>query len=62
LSALEKIQEFENKDNSRAALLATKATMLLMLSQLFDLGEPVCRQLQRIDFDLSELMNVANDL
>ena len=69
LSALEKIQEFENKDTSREAmaLLATITkgefvVTMLMLSQLFGLGEPVCRQLQRVDIDFSELMNVANDL
>ena len=69
LSALEKIQEFENKDTSREAmaLLATITkgdfvVTMLMLSQLFGLGEPVCRQLQRVDIDFGELINAADDL
>jgi hypothetical protein len=35
---------------------------MIIISQVFALGEPICRQFQRRDIDLSEVVNLADDL
>ena len=67
--ALEKIQDFDKRDTSREAmaLLATITkgefvVCMVMLSEIFAFGEPICRQFQRHDLDLGELVKIAGDL
>lgn len=69
VSALEKIQEFDNKTTSHDAMILlatiTKGDFVVcsvILSELFALGESICRQLQRQDIDFAELVNIARDL
>ena len=63
------MQEFINKETSRDAmcLLATITKgdfiiCMVILAEMFALGEPICRHFQRIELDLCELVNIASDL